>query len=47
MDREQTKEFIKLMQSLNEQQQTGLLLIIQGMQLLERKKRRINRRSCS
>lgn len=46
MDRK-TKNFIKIMQSLNEAQQVGLLAVTEGARGIyeNKKKRRINRRS--
>lgn len=47
-DKKEIHEFIKLMQNLNAEEQTGLLLMIQGAKLLaQKKKQRVNRCSRS
>lgn len=43
-DKQEITDFIKLMQSLNVQEQAGLMLLVQGAKLLaQKKKQRITR----
>lgn len=44
-DTEEIREFIGLMKLLDETQQTGFLLILQGLRIMAEKKQRIARRS--
>lgn len=45
-DRKQAEQFITLLKRLNKEEQTGLLLMVQGAKLLsQKKKQRITRRS--
>lgn len=45
-DRKEAQQFISLLKKLNEEEQAGLLLMVQGAKLLsQNKKQRITRRS--